>query len=338
MKKNFKKIIGFTILFVVTGIVLYLSLKDNFKSIMHQIQNMNIFWVLFAIFLFIVYLAFRAVVTVKLSRKFNEHYRFWPAFKMEWEIIFFNAITPFSTGGKPYEIYALKRNGLKVVDASNVAIQNFIVYQIALVLLGLITLIYNHQFKLFAETHLLTQLVILGFLVNTSVIVLLFFITFAKKSNRSIVNFFVKVFNKLRIIKDEKGTQSKLHDYLDEFHGGAVILLKDKLKFIGMVFLHFISLLSLYSIPLIVLYGMGNYTSLNGFTSILASAYVMLIASFVPMPGGTGGIEYVFLVFYGNFISGSTLNAVMLVWRFITFYLGIVVGAIFLSRGKKIKS
>jgi uncharacterized protein (TIRG00374 family) len=61
----------------------------------------------------------------------------------------------------------------------------------------------------------------------------------------------------------------------------------------------------------------------------------MLIGSFVPMPGGTGGIEYVFLVFYGNFIKGSRLNAMMLVWRFISFYFGIVVGAILLGGKKK---
>ena len=54
----------------------------------------------------------------------------------------------------------------------------------------------------------------------------------------------------------------------------------------------------------------------------------MLIGSFVPIPGGTGGLEYGFIKFYGFFIFGSTLSAVMIIWRFITYYFGLIVGGI----------
>ena len=54
----------------------------------------------------------------------------------------------------------------------------------------------------------------------------------------------------------------------------------------------------------------------------------MLIGSFVPIPGGTGGLEYGFTQFFGNFISSSKLMAIMLTWRFVTYYLGLFVGAI----------
>ena len=54
----------------------------------------------------------------------------------------------------------------------------------------------------------------------------------------------------------------------------------------------------------------------------------MLIGSFVPIPGGSGGLEYGFVAFYGTFISGSLLSAVMLVWRFITYYFGMIIGAL----------
>ena len=57
----------------------------------------------------------------------------------------------------------------------------------------------------------------------------------------------------------------------------------------------------------------------------------MLLGSFVPMPGGTGGLEYGFLAFYGNFLTGSALTALMLLWRFITYYLGMILGAIALN-------
>ena len=74
---------------------------------------------------------------------------------------------------------------------------------------------------------------------------------------------------------------------------------------------------------------------MNIIESIIASAHVMLIGSFIPIPGASGGLEYAFNQFYGVFISGSTLTLVMLMWRSLTYYLGVIVGALLLNIRKK---
>ena len=76
---------------------------------------------------------------------------------------------------------------------------------------------------------------------------------------------------------------------------------------------------------------MGNTTAFTPGVAIVTSAYIMIIGSFVPIPGGTGGLEFGFIQFYGNFVTGSLLSAMMLVWRFITYYFGLIVGAIALN-------
>ena len=80
---------------------------------------------------------------------------------------------------------------------------------------------------------------------------------------------------------------------------------------------------------------MGEFNAFNPGIAIVTSAYIMVIGSFVPIPGGTGGLEFGFVQFYGHFVTGSTLSAMMLVWRFITYYFGMIVGAITLL--KKVK-
>ena len=91
----------------------------------------------------------------------------------------------------------------------------------------------------------------------------------------------------------------------------------------------------MYVIPLVILYGLNDYKSLNIYTTIISSAHVMLIGSFIPIPGASGGIEYAFTQFYGVFISDSTLTLVMLLWRTITYYLGVIIGAVLLNIRKK---
>ena len=62
------------------------------------------------------------------------------------------------------------------------------------------------------------------------------------------------------------------------------------------------------------------------------------MGSFIPLPGGTGGLEYGFVSFFGNFLTGGKLTTLMLLWRFITYYLIMILGAIALNIRKKEES
>ena len=89
----------------------------------------------------------------------------------------------------------------------------------------------------------------------------------------------------------------------------------------------------MYSMPYVLAKGLNiNITLTN---AIVASAYVMIIGSFIPIPGGTGGVEYGFIFFYNYLIKGSIVNALMLIWRFISYYLGMIFGGIALSLYRK---
>ena len=91
---------------------------------------------------------------------------------------------------------------------------------------------------------------------------------------------------------------------------------------------NFITLILLYSIPFIIFKSLGasNVTILN---SISITAFVMLIGNFVPIPGATGGIEYSFIHFFETLmIKLSILSGAMLLWRFITYFFGMILGFI----------
>ena len=52
MKKILKKIIPFFVIAIVTGIVLYFSLKDNYEVILDIIVHINKIWLIVAFLLF----------------------------------------------------------------------------------------------------------------------------------------------------------------------------------------------------------------------------------------------------------------------------------------------
>lgn len=322
------------IILIITIIILFILLKDNFIDIVKIISKMNIFYVLVAIIFYFAFIALRAYVIYR-SVDDKKKLSLQEAIKHNIITQFFNGITPFSTGGQPMEIYMLTEHNISVAKATSVTIANFMFYQTALVIYGIIVVIYNLIFNLFPNAPALNNLTTLGFIVNIFVIIILYIITLSKKTTQLIINALINILVSLRIVKDKEKLQEKLNKKLIEFHSSAKMLRKNKKLFISGIIINFISLSFFYAIPLFIVYGFNDFTSINIKQTITASAYIYIIGSFVPIPGASGGIEYGFIKFFGNFFKTATLNALLLVWRFITYYLGMIVGAVLLSIEKK---
>ncbi len=324
MIKNLKK--NTIILLLITFIVLYVVLKDDMNNIITTLGTMKYIYVLIAILFFFFYIVLRAYVNYLVVDD-KEKYSFLEAIKHNIIVLFFNGITPFSTGGQPMEVYLLTEHKIRVSKATNVTIQNFIFYQVALVIYGILAVSYNAVFHIFPKVPFLRHLVLLGFLINTLVIVVLAIFTFSDKWTKKIIHLILKIAKKIGILKKHKDLREKLDQYIDEFQKSSRKLLEDKRFFIKGVALNFIALSCLYIIPLFLVLGL-NSNCLNIMDSLTASAYTLIVGSFVPIPGASGGIEYSFTQFFGNFIDIKMISAVLLIWRFITYYLGMIIGAI----------
>lgn len=330
-----KKIVNYLLIFGVTILVLYFSLKDNYEEIIEVLKTLDKTWLIVAFFLICSYWFFKAIAFSEIIKKFKKDFPFRKSFKFILQINFFNAITPFSSGGQPFEIYYLKREKIKLADVTTIVIEQFVVYQIALVLLGIIAIIANNIFNIFPSSSVLKNLVTIGFILNTLVTLVLFLLAFTTKTNKFIIDKIIHLLYKLKIVKNVEQREEKFNNYINDLHDGTKKLLENKIHFMEMILANFIGLICLYLVPLSILYSTGDFTSFNGFESIISSAYVMLIGSFVPIPGGTGGLEYGFMKFYGNFIKGSVLTAIMITWRFITYYIPMIIGAIAVNVGKR---
>ena len=330
--KNIRK--NTFILLTLTIVILYVILKDNLKEIINSIKIMDYRFILVAILLYFMSIIIKACVVYKTVNQ-KEQFSLLESIKHSFIVQFFNGITPFSTGGQPMEIYMLKEHIVSYTKATNIIIQNFIFYQTALVIFGIVAVTYNYMFHLLPENLLLKKLVLIGFIINTLVAVGLFIITFSKKLTKKISKIIIKILSKINIIKNKEKITNNWNKKLDEFHESAKILRKNKKLFIFGVVMNIISLTLLYIIPLLIVYSLKDYNSINIIETLTSSAYVLIIGAFVPIPGATGGIEFGFLEFFGNFLSKKIISTVLLIWRFITYYLGMIIGALAFSMEKK---
>ena len=321
-------------LLLITIVILFFVLKDDFNNIITTLSRMDYKFIIIAIIFWLLSIILKGYVNYKTVNN-KKQISLKEAIKHNVITQFFNGITPFSSGGQPMEIYMLTEHSISGAKATTITIKNFIFYQVALVLYGLLAVTYNAIFHIFPKVPLLGKLTLIGFLINTLVAIALFVITFSPKFTKKVTNIIIKLLVKLKIIKEEKKTSEKWNIKLEEFHSSAKVLRKRKLLFIEGVIINLISLTCLYIVPLFIVYSLHNYTSLNIADTLTSSAYVLIIGAFVPIPGASGGIEYGFLKFFGNFITGTNLSAILIIWRFITYYLGLIIGALAFSLEKK---
>ncbi|MDO5569541.1 MAG: lysylphosphatidylglycerol synthase transmembrane domain-containing protein [bacterium] len=340
MKKSSEKlkiIINVSILLIVLVLVFYFTFKDNYKEIIDIVFNMNLFWLIFALALMLMYYFFISLGLHDLVINNNQKYSIVKAIKLIIVTQFFNGITPFSSGGQPFQIYYLKEDKIPLTTSTNIVFQNFIVYQIALIILGLIAIVYNKMFNLFTDAGLIKNMVIIGFVINSLVLVLLFIISFGKKINHFISNKGISFLVKLKLIKNEEAIREKVNTYLANFYNNAMDLSKNKWTFIKIVGYNVIALIVFYSIPVFLAIGIGYSFDMNIMECIVASAYVMLIGAFMPLPGGSGGIEFSFVYFFGYYFDKAPVMILLLLWRCVTYYFGMMLGGLTLLFGRKKK-
>lgn len=324
--KNIKK--NGIILAIITFIVLFLVLKDDFPNIINLLNNANRKWLLLAFIMQALQIIFEVLSFHQVLKSYKKDYHLKKTLSLSLMSKFFNGITPFSTGGQPMQVYFLNKDGLRVTKATNAILQNFILYQTALITIGIVAILLNAQNNYFAQNPLLRKLVILGFLVNTLVMVVLFIISFNNKFNKKIVESIINILTKLKIEKNPEEAKNRWLERCNDFHEGATFIKKHKWLCLKGFIYNILALIFFYSVPFFVIKALNQTITLDLLIVLVATSYVAIMGAFVPIPGASGGIEFGYLQFFGNFISGSLLSASLLIWRAITYYIPMIIGAI----------
>lgn len=318
------------LLVIVAFIVVFFTLKDDFNGAMNYFKNMNYLWILVAALAMLLNIFFQSLSQYRFLKEVDPNYKFSSCFKLMCMSMFFNAITPFSSGGQPFEMYLLNKEGIKVSDSLNALIQNFITYQFGLIFTSTVAIILNAIFKILPDSLLLKKIVLIGYFANIIVMGIIIFISRAKKANTKIFSKIFKFIFHFKFIKNREEKEQKFLKYLDDFYNSTAIMKNNKKNTMLSFIFNLISLCFLYSIPVFVFFAFGHF-KLDYLESFISSSFTFLIGSFVPIPGATGGLEYGFLDFFKIFIKDSAmLSAGMLLWRLITYYFSMVLGGVIL--------
>lgn len=306
------------------GFISFLSSSGETWSALTRVSKIHVFYGILSIFSVWIVQALRIEV---LARSFKQGVGLIYALKVYLAASFVAHVTPFSSGGIPVEIYLLHRKGISLAQSSAIIlVQGSLTALFLLVASPVLLYLWRQQvnYAFGANAAFGIVLVIVAVLVYIFVkpeitkkvlssILLkgpLGLLTKSPNRKKIVLNFIERSYASVK-----QFSESLTHLWTDQ---KLVLVLSSLLT--GLYWICYLAV-----VP-IILSGLGLKVSIVH--AVLPQLVFNLLQAFIPTPGGSGGAELGFASMYTKVIPGSLITTFVLLWRFMTFYLSLVVGGI----------
>lgn len=309
--------------------------ETNFYQVVQGLAHLQWAWLLVAVLLmFLSFVAEAAVLRTLIEKKGEPKQPRWNLLRIPPIQAVFNAITPFSSGGQPAQLIALLQIGYEGGRASSVLLMKFIIYQLMVLINFILTMLVGFH-EVVVQFHGLAWLIAFGFIIHVVTIGTLLMIMFYYRLTKAITKGFFHLLAKLFKTPKIQQWSDLAMLKIESFHQESLQLKREKQKVFKAAALTLVQLLTYYLIPYFVLLAL-HLSDVNLLTVFSMHVMIVMITSIFPVPGGAGGAEYSFKTLFSLFIPNASLLILgMFLWRFITFYLGMILGMIAMAIAPK---
>ncbi len=271
---------------------------------------------------------FMAAFTLKiLALAVNEKLSLWAGLKVYLAGAFASRVTPFATGGGPFRVFFLTRNGVDVAKASSIVIVQF-VYR--MMILGIMTIIFFAFFREYISSgfipfSLFVLVILFGALISLGIVLFSLVPNVAESIFAKILHipviykFFQRSFKAKRYLVRTKWGLTRFRNSLRSLSHKPIHLIITLIT----VFL-FWSLLFII-VPVLL---SGLSLEANFMRAYIMQTLIFLVLPFFPTPGASGIAELGVASLFAAFVPGNYLGIVVFGWRFFTFYILLLPGGL----------
>ena len=200
----------------------------------------------------------------------------------------------------------------------------FITNQFMISFLSLLMFFLNREF-VYAQLGGAIWFVRFGWLINLGSVPLVLLAAFKRNWIQALAGRIIRLLEKMRIIKKPEIAIAKVTDTLDTYHTALHDLLRQPFQIVLQFLMSTISLLGLIS-SVVFVYKAFGLSGTPWYQLVTISFLLYISASATPLPGASGAQEGGFLLYYRDIFPEGIIGLALLVWRFFTFYLYLIVG------------
>jgi len=239
---------------------------------------------------------------------------------------FYCCITPSASGGQPMQIYYMHKDGIPAAMSTVVLAIITVVYKLVLVLTGTVILLLRPD-ALMVHLQPVLPLVYLGMLLNIICILALLFPIFWPGLVRKLAEKCFRLFHRFRPAKKQEARRLRLERILNQYHDTAAFFHTHKVTIVTAFLIALVQRFALFLITWITYRAFSlsgcSMPVIVGLQSMIAAA-----ADVLPLPGGMGVSENMFLDIYPAIFGEELVLPGMMISRGISYYTQLLLSAL----------
>ena len=324
MKKSHKKQL-FNILFVLAlaAFTVWTVSDMDLAAIKDFFVVCNPWFLIGALACMVGYFFFEGISLHLIIRRFGGKPRFRDSISYAAADVYYSNITPSATGGQPASAFYMMRDGIPGGVACFGLIFNLLAFAAALLVVGAVVLLCNIPLFL-SYPPLARVLILIGLLFQIVLIGVFGACLFFPQMILKIGHFFINLLCKMHIFKNKEKWTGKIDGMVDKYRSSLDYFKQHKLLIFPVLFFDILQRISLIGISCFVC---ASITDLSLWEIFAIQTFVVLGFNAVPLPGGSGAFEYMYLEAYAHIFTDDMTKTTMLITRVISYYLAIVVCA-----------
>lgn len=327
MKPKLKKILSILFIVLSVSLVLFLALRNQeLSDIGNAFSQMNLWWLACVFLSWLAYTVFDGFNYWFYLRRTGYKLSIGRAINVALIGFYYSNITPSAAGGQPMQVNSMRKAGVPVGYGTMAVTIRFITNQFMISAMSLVLFLMNRDFA-YRQLQGAMWVVRFGWLMNFAAVPLVIFAAFKRKWIQGILFWLIRMLARIRIIKKPEAMMEKVSGILDTYDKA----LRDLIHMPGQILLQFacsfLSLLGLTGSIVFVYYAFGM-SGTHWYEVLTLACLLYVSASATPLPGASGANEGFFMLYYTNVFTEKIKGLALLVWRFFTYYLFLIVGIV----------
>lgn len=326
MMSKKKSLLNALFLIAVFGLTIYgIFHGQDLREVMGYIRSSDIrYWIL-AVVCVILFIISESVIIYYMMRTIRQKVKLTHCFLYSFVGFFFSCITPSATGGQPAQIYYMRKDKLPIPVSTLVLMIVTITYKLVLVVLGLGVVLFRPP-----EVMKLLQPALgwcyLGVALNVFCVAFMMILVFHPTMAKNMLLSMVRGLGRIHLIKRVEHYEEKIGHAMQQYQDVAGYFRTHKLV-VGNVFvITVVQRLLLFFVTYLVYRSFGLHGT--GMVTIVALQGMISVAvDMLPLPGGMGISEKLFLMMFVPVFGSITLPG-MVVSRGLSYYTELIISAI----------
>ena len=328
MKKYKKILIDAILFFVIIGLTLYgVFHGEDLSGLKDAIKESNILWLIPAVPLVLFFIAGESIVIWHMLDCYGIYVKERFCFLFSAVGFFFSCVTPSATGGQPMQIYFMKKEDIPVPIATVILLVVTITYKFVLVVVGIGLWLFAGGFlaEYVAEARWVFYL---GILLNVGCVILMCVVVFHPSFAKKTLILGAKLLERIHILKHKEERLDKIERSMNHYHEAAEFM-SSHWGMIARVFvITVVQRFAMFAVTYFV-YRAFSLNSMNFFEVMFLQAVISVSVDMLPLPGGMGISEGLFMVIFKKVFGEALLIPGLILSRGLGYYSELFLSAVF---------